>query len=117
MLKTKSVSDKLTELGCRDIYLEGFANQLYHPNTIYMVNCWGIQRNVLVGRTEDGHARGVLLKVNGMKWKQWVYITLNFLDYYDVYLLNDNMEVFYKTDGDGIFCEDLVETIDKLIES
>lgn len=115
--KTNSVSDNLMELGCRDIYLKGFANQLYHPNTMYMVVCWGIKRSVVVGKTKDGHARGILLQVNGLKWKQWVYITLNFMDYYEVHLLNDLMEVVYKTDGEGIFCEDLVETIDKLIET
>jgi hypothetical protein len=115
MTQTKSVEEKLIDMGCRDIYLPGFVQQLYHPNTMYMVNCWGIQKKLRIKSTEDEHCRGVLLKVNGLKWNKWVYITLNFMDYYEVHLLNDMLEIHTKIED--VFCEDLVETIDKLIES
>lgn len=112
--KTKSVEQVLIDMGCRDIYIPSFVQQLYHPNTMYMVNCWGIRKKVRIGSTEDEHCRGVLLMVNGLKWNKWVYITLNFMDYYEVHLLNDLMEIHTKIED--VFCEDLVETIDKLIE-
>jgi hypothetical protein len=51
-----------------------------------------------------------------MKWKQFVLITLNGLDYYEVRLLNDMMVVHETIDHDIMF-DELVDVIDKLIES
>jgi hypothetical protein len=78
--------------------------------------CWGVKRLIRIGLTEDGYVKGILLKVNGMKWNQFVLITLNGLDYYEVRLLNDMM-VVVETINHNIIFEDLVGVIDRLIES
>lgn len=106
----------LTKLGVRE----------FDPNqTLYVLTrtqgglpymCWGVKKLIRIGLTEDGYVKGILLKVNGMKWKQFVLITLNGLDYYEVRLLNDMMVVVETIDNDIMF-DELVDVIDKLIES
>jgi hypothetical protein len=106
----------LMELGVRE----------FNPNeTLYVLTrtqggvpymCWGVKKLIRIGLTEDGYVKGILLKVNGMKWNQFVLITLNGLDYYEIRLLNDMM-VVVETINYNIIFEDLVNVIDKLIES
>ena len=106
----------LTKLGVRE----------FDPNqTLYVLTrtqgglpyiCWGVKKLIRIGLTEDGYVKGILLKVNGMKWKQFVLITLNGLDYYEVRLLNDMMVVVETIDNDIMF-DELVDVIDRLIES
>lgn len=115
MEKSQSVEQSLIQLGCRDFHMGEFKSQIHHPKTMWMYTCWGVTHIVNVGKTPDGYCRGVLLKVGGYKWKHWVYVTLNFLDYYDVYLLNDMMEVHTKIED--VFCGELVKRIDGLIET
>ena len=78
--------------------------------------CWGVEKVIRIGLTEDGYVKGLLLKVTGMKWKQFVLITLNGLDYYEVRLINDMMVVVETIDHDVMF-DELVDVIDRLIES
>ena len=106
----------LTELGVRE----------FDPNqTMYVLTrtqggvpymCWGVTKLIRIGLTEDGYVKGILLKVNGAKWKHFVLITLNGLDYYEVRLLNSMLVVQQTIDHDIMF-DDLVDVIDKLIES
>ena len=78
--------------------------------------CWGVEKVIRIGLTEDGYVKGLLLKVTGMKWKHFVLITLNGLDYYEVRLINNMMVVVETIDHDIMF-DELVDVIDKLIES
>ena len=106
----------LTKLGVRE----------FDPNqTLYVLTrtqggvpymCWGVKKLIRIGLTEDGYVKGILMKVTGMKWNQFVLITLNGLDYYEVRLLNDMM-VVVETINHNIIFEDLVGVIDRLIES
>ena len=77
---------------------------------------WGVEKKVLcIGKESDGWVKGIIFKVNGFKWKQYVMITLNFMDYYEVRLLTQNFDVIETKDHDIMFTE-LVEVIDKLVE-
>jgi hypothetical protein len=106
----------LMELGVRE----------FTPNeTMYVLTktqggipymCWGVEKVIRIGLTEDGYVKGLLLKVTGMKWKHFVLITLNGLDYYEVRLIN-NMMVVVETINNDIMFDELVDVIDKLIES
>ena len=78
---------------------------------------WGVERKILVvGKESDGWVKGIIFKVNGFKWKQYVMITLNFMDYYEVRLLTQNFDVMETKDHDIMF-DELVEVIDKLVET
>ena len=77
----------------------------------------GVEKKILViGKESDGWVKGIIFKVNGFKWKQYVMITLNGLDYYEVRLLTQNFDVIETKDHDICFM-DLVEVIDKLVET
>ena len=77
---------------------------------------WGVQGKIrLVNRESDGWCKGMILKVNGSKWKKYVMITLNFMDWYEVHLLDENYNIIEKVGGDICF-EDLVDVIDERIE-
>jgi len=77
---------------------------------------WGVQGKIkLVGLEKDGWCKGMILKVNGYKWKKYVMITLNFMDWYEVHLLDNDYNVIERIGGDICF-EDLVEVIDRRIE-
>jgi hypothetical protein len=78
--------------------------------------CWGVEKVIRIGLTEDGYVKGLLLKVKGMKWEHFVMITLNGLDYYEVRLLNSMLVVEQTIDHDIMF-DELVGVIDRLIES
>lgn len=72
---------------------------------------------------KDFGVRGwVQFDVNGMKVQGRVYVGLNVMDYYDVYAMqrstSENGLPVYKVVGhkEDIFCEDLMSTIDQLIE-
>ena len=78
---------------------------------------WKVEKKILViGKESDGWVKGIIFKVNGFKWKQYVMITLNGLDYYEVRLLTQNFDVIETKDHDICFM-DLVEVIDKLVET
>lgn len=78
---------------------------------------WGVEKKILViGKESDGWVKGIIFKVNGFKWKQYVMITLNGSDYYEVRLLTQNFDVIETKDHDICFM-DLVEVIDKLVKT
>ena len=105
--------------------LESIGVRMFDPNETMKVLThnpmiffsWGVQRKIYtIGRESDGWVKGIMLKVNGRKWKHFVLITLNGLDYYEVRLLNKNHEVKEVKDHDIMF-DELVDVIDRLIES
>ena len=65
---------------------------------------------------EYGEVKGMLLKVKGRKWSKYVLIMLNFLDWYEVHLVNEKFELVEEV-GNEICFTDLVEIIDNRIES
>ncbi len=98
----------------------------FNPNeTMYVLTktqgglpymCWGVEKVIRIGLTKDGYVKGLLLKVTGSKWKHFVMITLNGLDYYEVRLLNSMLVVEQTIDHDIMF-DELVGVIDGLIET
>ena len=83
---------------------------------INIYRSWGVERKIFhIGKESDGRVKGIIFKVNGFKWKQYVMVTLNFMDYYEVRLLTQNFDVIETKDHDICFTE-LVEVIDKLVE-
>lgn len=105
----------LESIGVRHFNPSETMKVLTHNPMIFF--SWGVNRKLYtIGKDEYGEVKGLMLKVNGRKWKHFVLITLNFLDYYEVRLLNKNHEVVETKDHDIMFTE-LVEVIDSLIES
>ena len=70
--------------------------------------CWGITKRANIEN------KGLLIKVNGMKFKEWILITLNGLDWYEIDFVKSNGTVV-KHLGD-VFCEDMCDLVDDYIE-
>ena len=105
--------------------LESIGVRMFDPNetmkvlthNLMVYFSWGVEKKIYtIGKESDGWVKGIMLKVNGRKWKHFVLITLNGLDYYEVRLLNKNHEVKEVKDHDIMF-DELVDVIDRLIES
>ena len=73
-----------------------------------IVLSWGISKSYGL------EGKGLMLKVNGNHHKGWVLITLGWEDLYKVYIVNNNGRVLDKYEG--IYFDQLVETIDNRIE-
>lgn len=88
---------------------------LTHNQLIFF--SWGVSGKIkTIGTNEYNEVKGMLLKVRGRKWKQYVLITLNFLDWYEVHLVNKEFELVERVGGDLCF-DELVHTIDQRIET
>jgi len=111
-----TTEQKLSSLGVREFNPSYTMYVLYKTQGGIPFMCWGVTKLIRIGLTEDGYVKGILLKVTGAKWKQFVLITLNGLDYYEVRLVNDMMVVVETIDHDIMF-DELVDVIDRLIES
>jgi hypothetical protein len=102
--------EKLTELsklGCRDFDPRVTIQQIKGTNLMGYFS-WGVEKIGTIGKI------GLLLKVNGHHHKGWVYITLGFMDTYNVYLLNNQYNV--KSTIEDVYCDQLFEVIDNRIE-
>jgi hypothetical protein len=84
--------------------------QLISMNNSMVWFSWGVPTDSikLVGN------KGLLFKVNGHHYKGLVFITLSWMDLYDVHLVNPDGEVTEKMEG--IFFDQLQEVIDNRIE-
>ena len=105
--------------------LESIGVRYFNPNETMKVLThnplvffsWGVNRKLItIGKDEYGEVKGLMLKVNGRKWKKNVLIMLNFYDWYEVHLVNEKYELVEEV-GTDICFEDLVEIIDRRIES
>jgi len=81
---------------------------LTHNRVIYW--SWG------VSRASNFNNKGLGLKVSGRYLKGWVLITLSGSDLYDIHFLKGRAKEIL-TSIEGIYFDELVEVIDRYIES
>jgi hypothetical protein len=115
MTMTTENVNTLESIGVREFDPSETMKVLTHNLWIYF--SWGVSKQIYtIGKDSDGWVKGIMLKVNGRKWKHFVLITLNGLDYYEVRLLDRNHKVV-KVNNYDIEFTNLVNVIDSLIES
>lgn len=100
------MSDKMTELLQREFDLNETLMVLKSPINIYWT--WGVEKIYNVKN------QGLILKVNGHHWKNFVLITLAWNDTYTVSLLDEELNPT-KTITE-IYFDMLQNTIDREIE-
>jgi hypothetical protein len=100
---------KLFDLGQRDFDPKETIKVLTHNRNIWW--SWGVPTSSIkiIG------TKGLLFKVSGNHYKGLVYITLSWMDLYDVHFLNRNGDVKGEK-IEGLFFDQLVEVIDNRIE-
>ena len=100
------MSDKMTELLQREFDLNETLMVLKSPINIYWT--WGVEKIYNVKN------QGLILKVNGHHWKNFLLITLSWNDTYTVSLLDEELNPT-KTITE-IYFDMLQNTIDREIE-
>jgi hypothetical protein len=80
----------------------------------FIVMSWGLSEISL--ETNMEHTRVVRLSVNGFKHKGFVYIFLNGLDLFDVILTDKKDVITQRTNGMGIYVDELINWIDENVE-
>lgn len=94
------------------MYIDEYIKQIF---SFYpcIVMSWGIESCVPIMECEEGEG-GVAIRVNGFKHQGEVRIMLNWLDLFDVYLLNTDGSIKEKISD--IYADGLVYTLDNAIE-
>jgi hypothetical protein len=108
---------KLTAPKERDIeWAKGIADtirkQIKYPNK-YVFFSWGAH-NFVFGVTEDGNKPTLRFKVNGMKFKGYVHIIYNLMDYYEVEFVSTHGNL--KKRVEMCYFDQLQEIIDNYVE-
>lgn len=109
----KLTQEKIKEITryCRVMNPRETINQLNLNPTKFM--CWGATRFTIDNKKNP---RMLRFSVSGMKHKGYVYIFLNGIDMYDVYITKYNGTIVDKTDDTGLFFDQLTDWIDDRIE-
>ena len=91
----------------REFSVKETLSQLQHNMRLFM--CWGVSRLI-------NHAnKGLLLSVNGMNLKGFVFITLAWDDTYTVRFYNTKYNEV-KPKLTNVYCDELTQRIDEVIE-
>jgi hypothetical protein len=79
---------------------------------VTVIMSWGLSKRVA---TEYNGMPALLMRVTGLQHKGWVYVCLNYAtDTYEVYLVTVRGAV--KRHLDEVYCDNLGEMLDRLIE-
>ena len=81
---------------------------------LMVVFSWGAHNFQSLGESEEGEG-GLLFNVNGFKHQGQVKIMLNWLDTFDIYLLDNNGNVTEKV-GD-VYVDNLISVVDNKVEN
>lgn len=91
---------------CKDII-----KQIQYPNKVIFYS-WGVSR-FTYGMSQDG--KPILrFKVNGRKFKGYVHVIYNLLDYYEIEFVSTHGNLKKKIDE--LYFDELQETIDGYVE-
>jgi len=98
-------------------YVKSVAKTIFYQilagGSFYCVGSWGIEKKCFL---EVDHNAALLLKVNGFIHTGYVLIVLNSSDLYDIYLSKTMNLDSFKLAIDDVYCDQLTEIIDSLIE-
>lgn len=80
---------------------------------LMVVFSWGAHNFKAIGESEEGEG-GLMFSVNGFKHAGKVKVVLNWLDLFDVYLINQDDTLKEKIEN--VFVDSLINVIDHAIE-
>ena len=75
--------------------------------------CWGATNFTLDTKKNP---RMLQFYVTGRKVTGFVYIFVNGLDLYDIYITDEHNAIVHKTEGEGLYFDDMTDWIDDRIE-
>lgn len=101
----------IKEASCREMYIPDLMALLRSSGCVMM--SWG-SHNFTIDKKND--TRMFRMNVQGHHHKGHVYIFLNGLDLFDVYLTSNRGTIKDRTDEQGLYFDQLVEWIDEKVE-
>lgn len=103
----------MKKASCREMYLPDLMSVL--KSDIMKFWSWGVNTHTL---TVDNRKtpRAFRMTVSGHHHKGYVYIFLNGLDLFDVYLTTKKDVIIKRTEEMGIYADQLVDWIDEKVE-
>lgn len=75
----------------------------------YALMAWGAKNFAAISPSEEFQG-GLAFQVNGLKVKGWVKVQLRWMDDYTIAFINRNRKVIKTVEG--VYCDQLIETID-----
>ncbi len=107
------IGDKIdiNSASCRDININELMDLLRYDAFKFM--SWGATGFIVDKAIDPTMLR---FKVNGHHHKGHVYIFLNGMDLFDVYLTTLQGKIKDRTDEEGIYCDQLADWIDEKVE-
>lgn len=117
--KTKELKERikdLEELTCRSFDPQEVMTTLIPDDerTPKYVN-WNVEKNIAVVQGVDGGIGGIVLKLNHKNFDDCVYITLSFLDFFNVYFVGADLKVLHKIED--VPANELFDTINDQLEN
>lgn len=76
---------------------------------------WNVNENIAVVNSIDGNIGGLLMKLEHKNYNDCVYITLSFLDYFNVYFIGHELKVLRTIEN--VPCDALFDTINEQLEN
>ena len=101
----------IKEASCREMYLPDLQYLLKSGGQI--VWSWGAHNYTVDKRNQPTMFR---MTVQGHHHRGHVYIFLNFMDLFDVYLTTNRGKIVKRTDEMGIYNDQLIDWIDERVE-
>ena len=99
------------EASCREMYLPDLMMLLKSAGMVFL--SWGARDFTVDNKKEPRMFR---MRVSGIHHKGYVYIFLNGMDLFDVYLTTSKDVIKERTPEMGIYADQLIEWIDDRIE-
>jgi hypothetical protein len=101
----------IEKASCRDLYIPDLMSLLKSKPYVFM--SWGAH-NLIVDKQKN--PRMFRMNVQGHHHKGHVYIFLNFMDLFDVYLTTNQGTIKDRTEEMGLYFDQLVDWIDEKVE-
>ena len=112
MEKSKLVMPKECDVNWVKEIADTIRTQIKYP-IIQKYWSWGAH-NFQFAVTENGNKPTLRFKVNGMKFKGYVHVIYNLMDYYEVEFVSTHGNL--KKRVDECYCDNLQEIIDEYVE-
>lgn len=112
---TERIKD-LEELTCRSLNPDEVIRMLVPDDErLHKYMQWNVDENIAIVNSVDGNVGGLLLKLEHKNFDDCVYITLSFLDYFNVYFVGCDLKVLHTIED--VPCDTLFDTINTQLEN
>lgn len=121
-MKKQTLSfDELKNLGCREFDPRVTMSQIMsgmdkNPQRLIEFLSWDIEKNLHVVKNDEDEIIGLMMKFNHDNYSELLYVTLNFLDYYNLHFIHSETKEIICSVED-VDCESLFSVINDTLNN